>query len=259
MAVKPVIARFLYPQSLRQLTRGRGWNSELTGFLLPFARQDYFYKEYDFCEDTISSDWTASNSNGTNKANFAHVAGGECGTIAGATGETDNGGIGFIFDNVMFDAARNPGIHVRMKVDVVTDVAIEIGICDPPTAAYTICVTDVDTPTVANGVTDGAFVMMDTDQTLKTFALVTDGTTDAPAAVGLGGFAPTAATYFDVILQVYANKAYAIINNLPVFSGGLTLGPDTGVKLQPVITVITRNTTTKLPTIDLIRLWAERA
>jgi hypothetical protein len=255
---KPIIGRWRGPQSLRQLTRGLGYGNELTGFLLPFARADYFYKEYDFCEDTISSDWTVSNSSGTNAASFAHVAGGEHGTISAATGTTDNGGVGFIFDNVMFDAARNPGMHVRMKVDAVTDVAIEIGICDPPTAASTICVTDVDTPTVANGVTDGAFVMMDTDQTLKTMCLVTDGTTDACTKVSLGGFAPTAGTYFDVILQVFANKAYAIINNNPVYAGSVVKGPDTGVKLQPVITIITRVTTTRLPTIDLIRLWAER-
>jgi hypothetical protein len=43
------------PQSLRQLTRGRGWNSELTGFLLPFARQDFVYFEDDFTADTLNA------------------------------------------------------------------------------------------------------------------------------------------------------------------------------------------------------------
>ena len=39
----PVLGRFHAPQSLRQLTKGRGFNSELVGFLLPFARVNYFY------------------------------------------------------------------------------------------------------------------------------------------------------------------------------------------------------------------------
>ena len=40
----PTLGRFHKPTSLAQLTRGRGWNSELVGFLLPFARQDFIYK-----------------------------------------------------------------------------------------------------------------------------------------------------------------------------------------------------------------------
>ncbi|KKL58510.1 hypothetical protein LCGC14_2224680, partial [marine sediment metagenome] len=37
----PVLGRFHNPQSLEQLTKNRGWNSELVGFLLPFARRQF--------------------------------------------------------------------------------------------------------------------------------------------------------------------------------------------------------------------------
>ena len=256
----PIIGRYRKPQSVQQLTRSSGWGSELTAFLLPYARGDYFYKEYDFCEDTISSDWTAANSAGTSAAAFAFSTGTIGGAIIGDTGTTDNGGQGLIFDNVMFDATYNPGMHVRMQVDVVTDVAIEIAFSDPPTAASTISVTDVDTPTVANGCTDGIFLTMDTDQTIKTFRLVGIGTT-APSSTATAktlGFTPTAGKYFDVVLQVWAGKGYAIINGNPVYAGSVVTGPDAAVMMQPVITVITRNTTAKFPKIDLIRLWSGR-
>ena len=38
------LGKFHIPQSLEQLTKGRGWNSELVGFLLPLARQQFIYQ-----------------------------------------------------------------------------------------------------------------------------------------------------------------------------------------------------------------------
>src|SRR3990172_1250188 len=130
----PVLGRFHRPTSLAQLTRGRGWNSELVGFLLPFARQDYIYLEYDFLETAITDspniNWTIANSGGTSAASYTTKANDQNGAINGDTGTTDNGGISIIHDAIDSDAAANPGIHVIMQSDVVIDAGIEVGYSD---------------------------------------------------------------------------------------------------------------------------------
>ena len=206
----PVLGRFHKPTSLAQLTRGRGWNSELVGFLLPFARNDFIYKEYEFMETAITddpnTDWTVGNSGGTSAASYTKTADSVNGVIGADTGTTDNGGVHLTFDSVCFDAANRPGLHVRMKTDVVADSANEIAFADAYTTAATIAVTDVDTPTVANGATDGVFVMYDTDQTHKGLAIVGVGTSTAVAKTIIGTTAAAnpllADTYYDILDKV---------------------------------------------------------
>lgn len=262
----PVNGRFHSPQSLRQLTKGRGFNSELTGFLLPFARRDFWYKEYDFEEQTINPDWTVANSSGTSAADFAITANVEDGYLTGDTGTTDNGSVVIRYDTAMFDAARNPGMEVRLQFDTVTDSpVVEIGFHDPATNEYAININDIDTPTLnSNGVTDSIFYCVDGDtaQTLKSAALVTVGTTDVVAKVVMGaspGSMPfTAATWSTVLVQGYANKAYAIQDANLQTAAGIATGPDAGVVMLPYVLVGTRTTTAVFPLIDYIRLWKER-
>lgn len=272
MAVEPKIGRFHKPQSLAQLTRGRGWNSELVGFLLPMAVQDFIYKEWDFMETAITDDpnamWTVANSGGTSAADFATVANSEEGSIISDTGTDDNGGVSIYADSVDLDAARNPGLHVRMKIDAITEVACEIAMTDASTDSDTVTVTDQGDAayTVANGVTDGYIVGFDTDTTTQNgFTLVTDGTTDGDEGVAIGAAATagspiTAATYFDVIIQGFANAGYAVMLHDPLNYGkGLATGPDTAKLMRPSIMTQTRSATTaRFATIDLIRLWKER-
>ena len=265
--VDPVLGRFHKPQSLAALTRGRGWNSELVGFLLPFARQDYIYQEYDFLESAITEginkDWTVDNSSGTGAANFATTANHQNGVITGDTGTDDNGGIVLHKDAIDTDAATNPGIHIIMQIDDVSEAAMEVGYSDARSTETTLAVTDIDTPTLGNGVTDGAFIVYDTDSdTPKGVNLVSGGATDGDGGVALGTDAAANpledATDFDLVLQVFANGAYGIVNHNLSNSGGLSVGPDAATLMRPSIVVMTRNGTAKFPAIDLIRLWRER-
>lgn len=258
---KPQLGRFNRPQSLAQLTRGRGWNSELAGFLLPFATRDFIYREYDFLNDTITADWTVSNSSGTSAADYA-VTETENGTVQGDTGTTDDGAIQINFDRVIFDAARNPGMEVRSYLDAVTGFGLEMAFSDAPTTAYTKNTTAVSAagaPTItSNGVTDICGIQMDTDFTLGTASIFSKGTTDAASGALLGTFLPTAATYFVARLQVVQNGGYAIIDDAPGQAASLILGPDTAKLMRPHVICVTRNTTAKFHDIDYIRLWAER-
>lgn len=264
---EPVYGQFHSPGSLLHLTRGRGWNSELTGFLLPLARRNYWFKHYDFEEQTINPDWTVANSSGTSAADFAITANAEDGVLTGDTGTDDNGSIVIHYDTAMFDAARNPGMEVRILFDTVTtNPLVEIGMHDPATNEYTININDIDTPTLAsNGVTDSFFFCLEGDsaQTLKSPALVTVGTTDSVAKVVMGaspGANPfTAATYSTVLVQGYANAAYSVFDANLATAGRIATGPDTGVLMLPYVLVATRVASTAVfPKIDYITLWKER-
>ena len=266
----PVLGRFHNPQSLEQLTKNRGWNSELVGFLLPFARRQFLYHEWDFGETAITDNpnamWTLANSSGAGAANFATVANDENGAIIGDTGTTDNGGVSMYLDSVYLDASNNPGIHVRMKIDDVSENACEIALTDAPSDSDTVTVTDRGDSayTVANGVTDGYILGYDTDTTTqKGFCFVTDGTSDGDEGIALGSAVaanPIASgVYFDAIIQGALNGGYAVMNHNNELAVELSTGPDTAKLMLPVIMCQTRESgVARFPTIDLIRLWWER-
>lgn len=252
------------PQSFAQLTRGRGANSELVGFLLPFARQDFIYVEDDFINitlDTTNGLWAL----GTDAGGTAFAQGAlEGGTIRAQTAATDNnqvqirGGAGLI----SFAAARNPGAEIRWKVDTVNadELEVEFGFSDPLTDNTLSAVTDVDTPATGNGATDLVVIHMDGDQTLKTYALVTDGGTPAAAKTNFAtSVVPVAATYARMLVQAYSNAGFGVIDNDFVNkAAGVDTGPDAAVLMRPHFTVATLAAVDKIIDIDYIRLWAER-
>lgn len=266
------LGRFHMPQSLVQLTKHRGWNSELVGFLLPMARQEFIYQEWDFQETAITDNpnamWTVANSSGASAADFATVANDPNGSIISDTGTDDNGGVSLYHDSINIDAARNPGLHVRAKIDVITECAFEIAMTDAPGDSDTVTCTDYGDAayTVGNTVTDGYIVGFDTDTTTQNgFAFVTDGTTDDGAGVAIGAAATagspvTAGAYFDVIIQGFLTAGYAVMMHNPVsFGQHLETGPDTSKLMRPSIMTQTRSATVaRFTTIDLIRHWRER-
>jgi hypothetical protein len=259
----PQFGRFKYPGSLRQLTNGRGWNSPLTGFLLPLAMRDFIFLSYDFENATISPDWAVSNSGGTSAADFASTDAVEGGILRGDTGTDDNGSLEIHFGKTMFDAARNPGMEMGLAFDVVTSMAFEIAFADPPSTASTLNVASmsaVGVPTItSNGVTDQFGIVRNTDYTLTTAGLYSKGTTDAVSGALLGTFAPTAATYHVYRIQGGDGNAYGIIDDNENQAAGLILGPDTGILMRPHLIVATKvASTAKFPDLDYARIWAER-
>jgi hypothetical protein len=260
----PKYGNFHRPGSLAQLTRGRGWNSELTGFLLPLAMRDYLYLAYDFENATISPDWAVSNSGGTSAADFASTDAVEHGILRGDTGTDDNGSIEIHYGKTMFDAARNPGCEIGLAFDVVTSMAYEFAFADPPSTASTLNVSALSAagvPTIAsNGVTDQFGIVRNTDLTATTACVYSKGTTDAASGDLLGTFTPTAATYGVYRIQGSDGHVYAIIDDNHAQSARLSLGPDTGILMRPHLIVATKvASTAKFPDLDYARIWAERS
>lgn len=254
---KPNIGRFKYPQSLAQLARGRGYNSELVGFLLPFARQDFIYIEDDFAGALNADLWTL----GTDAGSTAFVAGTkENGVITGVTENSSGDYILIKHAMVMWNATRNPGCEIREKRDVVITQKWEFGFSDPLTDDTLPAVNDIDTPSITNGSTDVALFSQATDQTLTTLAAVADGTTGATAKTNLDtSFIPVAATYNRMLVQLLgANQSMFVWDNKFDQATVVGQGPDADLLVRPHYILGTLASTAITVDIDYIRMWAER-
>lgn len=220
---------------------------------------DYHYDVHDFTQAIQTAEWTAVNA-GTAPTDFAYNAQ-RNGALRGATGTTADNVIALHKAQTYFDADDNPFMIVRwLAPAAVTSFVFEIGFSDPKSTEAAVSVTDIDTPTVGNGVTDGVFVALDTAQTLTTAALVSVGTTDAAAKSDIGTYTPTVDTWQVTLIGVKANKAFCSIFNDGSHVGRFSLasGPDGAVLMRPSLVFKTLNTTTKQIDVDLIVLGSER-
>lgn len=265
----PSYGRNLKPGSLQQLSRfTRGWNDQMANFLLPLAKQDIFFKFYDFDEDTINSDWTVNNAGGTAVSSFAASTSLEYGQLTGSTGTSNDAtaAIAISYDGIFFDAARNPGMLVRLKCDAVAAMYLEVTWSDAPTATDIMSWADEDTPALAsNGQTDVASIVIDTSETNKSAQLISVGTTDTTATAAALSAATTTAgdplaagVFSTFLLQAGSRWSYANIDGKASNEGRLAIGMDSGIKLTPQIMCQARSATAVVVTIDYIALWCNR-
>lgn len=227
-------------------------------------RNTYFHLD-DFGGDTINLDYYALAAAGTAGAAFAVNVQNGTGVVRGSTGTDDNAATSLI-GPIIFRGDNNCGMWARMKIDVVTSFMFEIGFIDAVPGSATGGINDIDTPTVF--MADGAVLGLDTDQTLQTAAFVTVGSTanqTVKATTLTGWTVPTAATYFDVVVQLVGNDAFCIVNGGEAYvahsngiSGNAAGFVEGGVSLAPWIYVRTRNTTAKLADLDAIAVWSDR-
>jgi hypothetical protein len=234
--------------------------------LYPTFRESVVFIEDDFIEDTISSTRWNLAADGT-ATTFAWSTGAG-GRVAGATGTTDNGYFA-INGDVIWSGDKNCGMAIRWQTDIITDHTFEIGFTDALADETLPAVSDVDTPATGNGATDVAVVHLDTDQTLKTAAFVSESTGTAYAAqkVNLGTWAPTAAKWYTTIVQLQGDTAFTATYNTDVAGSpalqantnkSLTLALEGGTLVRPHFLYGTRSTASKAVLVDFIRVWQDR-
>jgi len=153
-----------------------------------------------------------------------------------------------------FAAKFNPFWESRFQTNlaVVNDTTeFAFGFVDAVPASAGAILGDIDTPTFAGGIADAAVIGYDSDETLKTAAFQTIGTSTAVAKTTIAGAAPfTVPTInVDVTYRVElrsatpdssVSTAYAFINGALVAERS---GPDAEKLLTPVFWVGHRGTT----------------
>ena len=149
------------------------------------------------------------------------------GRLEGATGTTDDDATAIHLAETFLDPDDNPWMMIQWQTTAVTGFSFEIGLSDPKTSEQLPGVTDVDDPTIGNGVTDILAVHMDTDQTRTAASLVGDGTTGSAVAsdITLGGpggstdYTPSTSTWQTFIIGVRDNLGYVAIWDGSAFVG----------------------------------------
>ena len=251
-----------YPSGTRQATKLHNVD-ELALALYPTLRQNVFYFEDDFAGTLNTNFWTTTED--TSGTAFRWVAG-QNGLIQ-ATTHTDSGdGVGLRYNNATFSGDKNAGMEVIWSVDVVgTTLMLEMGFSSVITTLPNSCLNDIDTPSVTNGMADGAIFGLDTSQTLVTAALVgiRSGGGSTQKTVLSPVFSPTAGltTFYTTRIQLVGNHAYCYVwdaNGVLKGSAYLASAIEGGTAIIPYVNVTTVTTAAKNMNIDVIRLWQDR-
>lgn len=255
----PTLMRKLSPFSLLSISEHFSGIDKIAQ-LLPLMPLDYLYEVHDFQAALDAAQWTAPTA-GTAPTAFAYNEQ-RTGALRGATGTTANNVIALHKTQTYFDAADRPLMVVRWRAPAaVTAFHFEIMFSDPKTAEAAVSITDVDVPTVGNGVTDCVAVVMDTSQTLTTAALVGEDGGGGPAVrTNIGAWTPTANNWTEMVIGVERNRGFCSVvdGGRPIGRFSVSNGPNLGVLLRPSLVFRTLNTTSKQIDIDLIILAAER-
>lgn len=230
-----------------------GTDPKKLAFMIPLAKTDYGWIESEFGGALVAADWSTAVAAGGGPTAFAYSAV-RGGVAQGATGTTDNDATAIYRTQTFLDPADMPFMVIRWKANAVTGFSFEVGFSDPKTDEALPGVTDVDTPTVGNGVTDILCVHLDTDQTLTTAALVGDGTTGAAASTQISTYTPTAGAWQTLILGVRPNFGFVACWDGDGLVGNrrysVSNGPDSGVLVRPYALFRTRNTVSKTIDVD---------
>ena len=204
----------------------------------PLLFPDFHFELHNFDRDLIAGDWTSTAASGTA---FAYNAQ-RNGAFRGATGAVDNATVNLYPPNVAFDAADNPCFFLRWRAPATpTGMGFEIGWSDAKTDEALVCVsalTDVAAavPTVGNGITDYGLLMMNTDLSLATAALIGDGTTGSVVGLRLPSlWTPTASAIIDMIVGISPNLVKAQLWDGGALIGEFSVanGPDSGTLVRP--------------------------
>lgn len=186
------------------------------------------------------------------------------------TGATDPSSANLIGPK-MFAAKFNPFVEVRFQEDTTyanNTVEFAFGFVDAVPASAGAILGDIDTPTFAGGIADAAVFGVDTDETLKTTACLTIGTSTAVGKTtvdtGLGAPYTQPTLNTDITLRVElrsptpnssVSQAYFYVNGLLVAK---RVGPDAEKLLTPVFWVGQRGAAVKYK-IDYIAFGQEKS
>lgn len=157
---------------------------------------------------------------------------------------------------------QNCYLEVAFDLELVTNLELAIGFVDAIPGSSALVLLDLDTPTLHADVGEAAVIGIDTAQTLKTAALVSEngGTVTKvdikPVAAPYG--IPTLLTQVVYRVELRDTKSFAFINGALVTESARGAGPATGTLLAAVIQFHAIGATDKEVRIDYIDIGQDR-
>lgn len=200
----------------------------------PTLFSSFYFRRHEMDATLIAGDWVTTAASGTA---FAYNAQ-RNGAFRGATGAVDNATVEIHQANVAMDSADHPVVFLRWRAPAdATGMGFEIGWSDAKTDEALVCVSALSAagaPTVGNGITDYGLLVLNTDLTLTTTAIIGDGTTGTVLGGLVGTWAPANSAIVDVIIGVSPNLTKAQIWENGAFVGEYNVlnGPDSGTLVR---------------------------
>lgn len=222
----------------------------------PNLFSDFHYRLHEFDGTLDAAFWSTDVTGGGAPTAFAYNAQ-RNGALRGATGTSDNGVTAIYQPNVAMNSADRPSVFFRWRAPAdVTGFGFEIGWSDAKTDEKLVSVSALSAagaPTITNGITDFGLLVMNTDYTLATTAIIGDGTTGAVIGALVGTWVPTASGIIDMIITVEPNLTKAQIWDSGAFIGSFNVlnGPDSGTLVRFSAIFKTLDTTSK--TVDILK------
>ena len=245
-----------------------GPRSAMQDFLIFLARKDVIYHEHDFLANALDTTYWTTNTGTGGTAMASPGTKGLGGTIAGATGTDGTAGnrVVNMYGDLVWKGDNYCGMEVRLQVGAAaTNIEWGLGFIDTHSTLTTpvVLVGDIDDASgLATSMADAALMYQDTAQTLTTTALVTVGSTPYTAAstTVTPVFAPTAAVYFTVRLQLDGDNAYLAVEdaNGSYCETSKVGAIEGGTLVRPFFMISGPTNTTKTWTIDRFALWQMR-
>ncbi len=263
----PNIPNLMYVHPYTPLSRThfetlfQGGDPERVALMSQLLLASYASERHDFNTAIETAHWTVAKTSVGGEVNFAYNAQ-RNGALRGATGATGDNVVALHKAQTYLDAADHPVFMGRLKMpSSLADTVIEIGLSDPKSSEFAVSVTDIDTPAIGNGVTDGAFIAMDTAQDLTTMAIVGVGASTSVAKTLIDTHTPTASLWWEFVIGVRAGQSMcAIWDSSGEFIAHTVVnsGPDVGVLMRPSILVKALAASSRVLDIDWLAIIAER-
>ena len=239
-------------------------------FLAPYAWAEAatnFANDPHFVGDTLETNFWTTNAGSGGTAFAVPATPGAGGTIAGATGTdgTESNRCVNLYGAPVWMGDLNPWMEVRLKASAVTDIEFACGFIDTHDTITTAVPLfgDIDTPTLATGIGDAAIVGLDTAQTLTTLALAClgSGALNAADKTAIGTYAPTAATYFTIRIQIITNDVIVTVDDGKAgrVQVSNTTAIEGGTLLRPIIAISGPTATSRTYTIDRWHIGQDEA
>ncbi len=201
----------------------------------PELFSDFYYYKHEFDRALIAAEWVTTAASGTA---FVYAAARGGGQYTGATGAVDDATVEIHQANVAIDSGDYPTCFLRWRSPAVsTGMGYEIGWSDAKTDEALVCVSALSAagaPTITNGITDFGLLVLNTDLTLQTTAIIGDGTTGAVVGALFGTYAPANSAIIDMIIGVGPNLTRAQIweNGGKVGEVAVANGPDSATLVR---------------------------
>ena len=259
-----LLGKRAFPFSLRELAKFAGGSGSAQRMMLArLAVQDCVFWFDDFIGDTLNLDSWIVGETGTGTVFGAPATGIVGGAITGITGATDNNAE-VIYGHRVWAGDNNCVLEMRARLNVIGANAFEVGWIDSAADLTLPVVSDVDTPAFQGTLADAAVLHYDTDQTLVTMALVSEGSTanmNATATTLSPTFVPTVDTFHRYRVGIAGDIPYALVDGGRHTTGTGVLAQRTegGSLVRPWLAVRTRAAAAVTTNIDYIWMFQDRA